>query len=162
MYIYSCHSVFIHTVAEIRFILPAEPVNEGDEANLRIELDKDFSCGQREVFYIQTMDDTATGSAAQDCAVQVWWYQLLFVSSIIECLHSFVVAGEDYNSVNRNFTFEPNKTITTQSVKTIDDATPESHEYFNVMIGVLPGTSNVRPGVGNTAAVQVCDSSSKW
>ena len=65
-------SVFIHTVAEIRFILPAEPVNEGDEANLMIELDKDFSCGQREVFYIQTIDDTAKGSAAQDCAVQVW------------------------------------------------------------------------------------------
>ena len=65
-------SVFIHTGAEMNFKVQTYTVNEGETVNLKIELDKDFSCDQREVFCIQTMDGTATGSAAQDCAVQVW------------------------------------------------------------------------------------------
>ena len=44
---------------------------EGETVDLMIELDKDFSCDQREVFCIQTMDGTATGSAPHDCALQV-------------------------------------------------------------------------------------------
>ena len=56
----------------MNFKVQTYTVNEGETVNLKIELDKDFSCDQREVFCIQTIDDTATGSAAQDCAVQVW------------------------------------------------------------------------------------------
>ena len=65
-------SVFIHTGAEVNFKVQTYMVNEGETVDLKIELDKDFSCDQREVFCIQTIDDTATGSAAQDCAMQVW------------------------------------------------------------------------------------------
>ena len=65
-------SVFIHTGAEINFKVLTYPFDEGETVNLMIEIDKDFSCDQREVFCIQTIDDTATGSAPHDCAVQVW------------------------------------------------------------------------------------------
>ena len=88
-------------------------------------------------------------------------YQLLFVSSTNECLHSFVVAGKDYKSVNKCLTFEPN---TTYSVETINDATPETNECFNVMIFLLQMTCvlNVKLGKKNTATVCVCDSSSEY
>ena len=65
-------SVFIHTVAEVNFKVRTYTGCEGETINLEIELDKDYSCGQKKVFCIQTTDGTATGSAAQDCVVQVW------------------------------------------------------------------------------------------
>ncbi len=71
MCIYPVISVFIHTVAEINFKFQTYTVGEGETVNLKIELDKDFSCDQREVFCIQTIDGTAIGSAAYDCALQV-------------------------------------------------------------------------------------------
>ena len=86
-------------------------------------------------------------------------YQLVFISYTIECLHFFVVAPDDYKSVNKCFTFEPN---TTYSVETIDDATPEKNECFNVIIGPFPGASNVKIGKKNTATVCSCDSSSEY
>ena len=86
-------------------------------------------------------------------------YQLLFVSSTIECLHFFVIAHDDYKSVDKCFPFEPNMTY---SVETIDDATPEKNECFNVMIGPFPGASNVKIGKNNTATVCLCDSSSEY
>ena len=65
-------SVFIHAGAEMNFKDQTHTVGEGETVDLKIELDKDFSCDQRKVFCIQTIDSTATGSALQDCAVQVW------------------------------------------------------------------------------------------
>ena len=72
IYRYPVISVFIHTVAEMNFKDQTYTVGEGETVDLMIELDKDFSCDQREVFCIQTIDGTATGSALHDCAVQVW------------------------------------------------------------------------------------------
>ena len=86
-------------------------------------------------------------------------YQLLFVSSTIECLHFFVIAPDDYKSVNKCFPFEPGMNY---SVETIDDATPEPNECFDVMIGPFPGASNVNIGKNTTATVCVCDSSSEY
>ena len=86
-------------------------------------------------------------------------YQLLFVSSTIECLHFFAIAPDDYKSVNKCFTFEPNMTY---SVETIDDATPEKNECFDVIIGPFPGASNFKIGKKNTATVCSCDSSSEY
>ena len=86
-------------------------------------------------------------------------YQLLFVSSTIECLPFFVIAPDDYKSVDKCFPFEPDMTY---SVETVNDATPEPNECFNVMIGPFPGASNVQIGENNTATVCPCDSSSEY